>query len=121
MAPFFTLHRLAAVALLVSTQLHSAAAALPDGRLHANMPPRPSVPLVAPPEDVAVTSRNGTALPPYNTTYYFDQLIDHTNPSLGTFKQRYWHTYEFYEKGASTRMQTRAPRRHRALCRRSWD
>ncbi|KAI1784395.1 serine carboxypeptidase S28-domain-containing protein [Ganoderma leucocontextum] len=27
------------------------------------------------------------------------QLIDHTNPSLGTFKQRYYHTYEFYEPG----------------------
>ncbi|KAH9943103.1 uncharacterized protein BXZ73DRAFT_97158 [Epithele typhae] len=44
-----------------------------------------------------VTSRNGTTLPPYNTTYYFDQLIDHNNPSLGTFQQRYWHTYELYE------------------------
>ncbi|THH02814.1 hypothetical protein EW145_g6691 [Phellinidium pouzarii] len=46
-----------------------------------------------------VTSRNGTELPPYNTTYLFDQLIDHNNPSLGTFQQRYWHTYEFYEPG----------------------
>ncbi|KIK54084.1 hypothetical protein GYMLUDRAFT_232374 [Collybiopsis luxurians FD-317 M1] len=46
-----------------------------------------------------VVSRNGTQLPPYNTTYYFDQLIDHTNPSLGTFKQRFWHTYEWYETG----------------------
>jgi hypothetical protein len=36
---------------------------------------------------------NGTAqvLPPYDTIYYFDQLIDHHNPSLGTFKQRYEH------------------------------
>ncbi|OBZ70209.1 putative serine protease K12H4.7 [Grifola frondosa] len=46
-----------------------------------------------------VTSRNGTTLPPYNTTYYFNQLIDHNNPQLGTFKQRFWHTYEFYEPG----------------------
>jgi hypothetical protein len=46
-----------------------------------------------------VVSRNGTQLPPYNTTYYFDQLIDHTNPSLGTFKQRFWFTYEWYEDG----------------------
>ncbi|KAH9839119.1 peptidase S28 [Rhodofomes roseus] len=42
---------------------------------------------------------NGTELPPLNTTYFFDQLIDHDNPSLGTFKQRYWHTWEFYETG----------------------
>ncbi|KAF8743831.1 hypothetical protein AX14_000237 [Amanita brunnescens Koide BX004] len=46
-----------------------------------------------------IKSRNGTELPPYSTIYYFDQLIDHNNPSLGTFKQRYWHTYEFYEPG----------------------
>ncbi|KAH9920151.1 peptidase S28 [Fomitopsis serialis] len=49
--------------------------------------------------DAAIVDRNGTELPPLNTTYYFDQLIDHTNPSLGTFKQRYWHTWEFYETG----------------------
>ena len=42
---------------------------------------------------------NGSALPPLNTTYYFDQLIDHNDPSKGTFKQRYWHTYEHYEEG----------------------
>ncbi|KIK60910.1 hypothetical protein GYMLUDRAFT_73702 [Collybiopsis luxurians FD-317 M1] len=46
-----------------------------------------------------VVSRNGTLLSPYDTVYFFDQLIDHTNPSLGTFKQRYWHTYEWYETG----------------------
>ncbi|KAJ8474948.1 hypothetical protein ONZ51_g6894 [Trametes cubensis] len=42
---------------------------------------------------------NGTKLPPLNTTYYFDQLIDHDNPSLGTFKQRYWLSYQYYEPG----------------------
>ena len=26
---------------------------------------------------------------------------DHNNPELGTFQQRYWHTYEFYEEGES--------------------
>jgi hypothetical protein len=46
-----------------------------------------------------VTSRNGTILPPYDTVFLFDQLIDHNNPSLGTFKQRFWHTWEFYEQG----------------------
>ncbi|KAF8552214.1 hypothetical protein OG21DRAFT_1465999 [Imleria badia] len=37
-----------------------------------------------------VTSPNGTALPPLTTVYYSDQLIDHNNPGLGTFQQRYW-------------------------------
>lgn len=60
----------------------------------------PGVPLVhIPAPDAPVISRNGTVLPPYNTLYEFDQLIDHKNPSLGTFKQRFWHTYEFYEPG----------------------
>ncbi len=27
---------------------------------------------------------------------FFDQLIDHANPSLGTFKQRYWYNAEYY-------------------------
>lgn len=48
-----------------------------------------------------VVSRNGTQLPPYDYSYVFQQLIDHNNPSLGTFRQRYWHTYEFYEPGES--------------------
>ncbi|CAL1700044.1 unnamed protein product [Somion occarium] len=73
-------------------------ASLALGR-RANIPPRPSVPPVPAPEEGPVTSRNGTEIPPYNTTYYFDQLIDHNNPSLGTFKQRFWHTWEFYEPG----------------------
>ncbi|KIM46744.1 hypothetical protein M413DRAFT_440323 [Hebeloma cylindrosporum] len=46
-----------------------------------------------------VISTDGEVLPPYNTIYFFDQLIDHSNPSLGTFKQRYWHTWEFYQPG----------------------
>ena len=54
---------------------------------------------VDPPGGQAVFDLHGSQLPPPNTTYYFDQLIDHDNPSLGTFKQRYWHNWEFYEKG----------------------
>ena len=42
-----------------------------------------------------------TQLPPPSTIYYFDQLIDHNNPGLGTFKQRYWHNWEFYQQGES--------------------
>ncbi|KAF9464843.1 peptidase S28 [Collybia nuda] len=87
------------VALLIVPLLsHLVNAALPDGRPHANVVRPPGVPLVKIP-DTPVVSRNGTVLPPYNTTYLFDQLIDHNNPSLGTFKQRYWHTYEYYEPG----------------------
>ena len=94
--------RFGLVASALAALLVGAHALTPNGRIHANFAPRPSVPKVSAPtveEAGPVTSRNGTTLPPYNTTYYFDQLIDHTNPSLGTFKQRYWHTYEFYETG----------------------
>lgn len=85
------------VALLLAA--HLVTAVLPDGRLNANMKPRPAIPKVDAINGGPVTSRNGTVLPPYDTTYTFDQLIDHNNPSLGTFKQRFWHTYEFYEPG----------------------
>lgn len=62
---------------------------------------KPSLPHVQRPAEVMpVVSRNGTQLPPYDYSYVFQQLIDHNNPSLGTFRQRYWHTYEFYESGA---------------------
>lgn len=79
----------------------SASARLNDGRMHGNMMRRAAIPKVAAPGEpgAPVTSRNGTILPPYNTVFEFDQLIDHNNPSLGTFKQRFWHTWEFYEKG----------------------
>lgn len=49
--------------------------------------------------DGPVLSKSGETLPPYNTTYYFDQLVDHSDPVKGTFKQRYWFNYEFYETG----------------------
>ncbi|OSC97649.1 peptidase S28 [Trametes coccinea BRFM310] len=46
-----------------------------------------------------VHQTTGAKLPPVNTTYYFDQLIDHDDPSLGTFKQRYWFNYQYYQPG----------------------
>ncbi|KAF8995657.1 serine carboxypeptidase S28-domain-containing protein [Cyathus striatus] len=86
------------VYLLLCSRL--ATAILRDGRMHGNIMHPPTVPIVSMAgPDSPVTSRNGTILPPYNTTYFFDQLIDHNNPSLGTFKQRFWHTWEFYEPG----------------------
>ncbi|KAG9045423.1 hypothetical protein FS837_006333 [Tulasnella sp. UAMH 9824] len=33
-----------------------------------------------------------------NTAYYFDQLLDHNNPSRGTFKQRYFFSDEFWTR-----------------------
>lgn len=32
----------------------------------------------------------------FGTLDYFNQLIDHSNPSLGTFKQRYWWNIDHY-------------------------
>ena len=71
-------------------------AAVPNAMLRG----RPRIPRLSVP-DRTVTSLNGTALPPLTTVYYFDQLIDHTNPRLGTFQQRYWMDWEFYEDGMS--------------------
>ena len=59
---------------------------------------RPRIPNISVPER-SVTDPNGIALPPLTTVYYFDQLIDHNNPSHGTFQQRYWMDWEFYRSG----------------------
>ncbi|KAJ7580701.1 serine carboxypeptidase S28-domain-containing protein [Mycena floridula] len=45
------------------------------------------------------TVAESTPDPNYNTTFSFDQLIDHNNPSLGTFPQRYWIDFEWYKPG----------------------
>jgi hypothetical protein len=44
------------------------------------------------PEDTALDGLNGT-----NGWGHFDQLIDHANPDLGTFKQRYWYGTEYWK------------------------
>ena len=69
-------------------------AAIPNAMLRG----RPVIPQITVPER-SVTSPNGTALPPLTTVYYFNQLIDHNDPSLGTFQQRYWMNWEFYVNG----------------------
>ncbi|OJA14041.1 hypothetical protein AZE42_12146 [Rhizopogon vesiculosus] len=71
-----------------------ARAAIPNAMLRG----MPVLPKAAVPER-SFTSPNGTALPPITTVYYFDQLIDHNNADLGTFQQRYWMSWEFYEPG----------------------
>lgn len=68
------------------------------GRPHANIRPNPTIPMVTMPADTSPT-RDGAVLPPYSTIYYFDQLIDHNRPELGTFQQRYMFTWEYYQKG----------------------
>lgn len=66
----------------------------PAQRRHsANAPPKPQIPKPEAPAGVPVTSRNGTELPPYDTWYHFQQLVDHSDPSQGTFDQRYYFTY----------------------------
>ncbi|KAF7292899.1 putative extracellular serine carboxypeptidase [Mycena indigotica] len=79
--------------------LSVAHAYLSDGRPHANFTRKATVPVVPVVQTGPVFSKNGTLLPPYGTTFTFQQLIDHNNPSLGTFTQRYWHIWEFYEQG----------------------
>ncbi|PAV21369.1 peptidase S28 [Pyrrhoderma noxium] len=90
---------LKAVSCLLILAVSTWASRLSNGRSHANMAPVPIVPIIAHDSSKSVTSSNGTELPPLNTTYYFEQLIDHNNPSLGTFKQRFWHTAQYYETG----------------------
>lgn len=53
--------------------------ALSDGRPHANFMHRPTVPIVPVENTGPVVSKNGTVLPPYNQTFFFQQLIDHNN------------------------------------------
>ncbi|KID74013.1 uncharacterized protein G6M90_00g032750 [Metarhizium brunneum] len=54
------------------------------------------------PEDAYHAGHNGLARRATNATNpnikaaTFQQLIDHSNPSLGTFTQRYWYNAEFY-------------------------
>ena len=64
-------------------------------------PPRPSIPYDEEPDDSVSVFHftSNKEISHYKEIYYFDQLIDHRNPKLGTFKQRYWHNYEFYEPG----------------------
>ncbi|KAI0751819.1 peptidase S28 [Daedaleopsis nitida] len=62
---------------------------------------RPHIPYVDEPDESISVLKFGSnkQISSHHETYYFEQLIDHRKPSLGTFKQRYWHSYEFYEPG----------------------
>ncbi|KAJ2923416.1 hypothetical protein H1R20_g13679, partial [Candolleomyces eurysporus] len=63
-----------------------------DGRRTAK--PAPELRKSRPVADV-----NGNTIPDYDVLYEFDQLIDHNNASRGTFKMRYYHTWEYYREG----------------------
>lgn len=58
----------------------------------ANAAIQPFVPYASMPE--GPTADNVTE--GFGKLEYFDQLIDHSNPSLGTFKQRYWWNIDHY-------------------------
>lgn len=87
------------LALLSALAVSQTWAKLPDGRPHANSPKPPTVPHISAPGVPLTNVYTGESLPPLDTIYHFDQLIDHTDPSLGTFKQRYWHTWQWYKQG----------------------
>ena len=79
-------------------------ALLPNRPLSANLPVLPKISLIEATELAGkdagpVTDVNGNEIPPYDTVYHFDQLIDHRDPSKGTFKTRYWATWEHYKPG----------------------
>lgn len=64
----------------------------------------PDVPRIAKPvpglsKNRPVVDVNGNTIPDYNVLYEFDQLIDHNDASRGTFKMRYYHTWEYYRPG----------------------
>jgi hypothetical protein len=53
---------------------------------------------LVPPFEEEDASARAIAAAPLNTTGsgFFDQLLDHHNPSKGTFKQKYWWNSEYY-------------------------
>ncbi|KAI0048182.1 peptidase S28 [Auriscalpium vulgare] len=76
-----------------------AAAPLTQCFSHAAIPPLPIPPRISAGDGARLHSQSGEELPPVDTVYTFDQLIDHNNPGLGTFQQRYWSNWEFYQPG----------------------
>ncbi|KAK7032840.1 serine carboxypeptidase S28-domain-containing protein [Favolaschia claudopus] len=62
-------------------------------------PPNGLLPLKQPPftfSDGQAASLAPAASP---IAYFFDQLLDHSNPSLGTFRQRFWFYDGYYQEG----------------------
>lgn len=84
--------------LSLSASLFGEVSAASRNSRRPNQAPSPAIPAVSAPE-YDPKSPTGAPLPPFGTFYYFDQLIDHKNPSAGTFKQRYYFTSQYYEPG----------------------
>ena len=57
---------------------------------------RPGVLLPPLDEDDLTANRVAAALVTTTGDGYFEQLLDHDDPSKGTFKQKYWWNSEFY-------------------------
>ena len=80
------MHFLLGLSLLLPLVVSQAEA---SQRRRPNTPPIPVIPVVGTVGLDAPVNPANNALPPYNTWYYFQQLIDHNDPGLGTFTQRY--------------------------------
>lgn len=76
------------VANCVSTSVVASSRRAPPG------PPKLTAPRPPPFE----TDARATAASPIGP-YFFNQLLDHSNPSLGTFPQRYWFNDGYYNEG----------------------
>lgn len=74
--------------------LYIASSMLYASAVHGAIPPKP----VPPPSSAELVSFTG------NST--FQQLIDHENPHLGTFSQRYWWNSEWWSGEGSPVVQT---------------
>ncbi|KAF8256895.1 hypothetical protein EI94DRAFT_1709986 [Lactarius quietus] len=92
---------LAVLSLLASVLM--AHELVPKGFNARGLPPRPLAPAVSAPhslEHYPIRIPNSDEEhPALEIVHYFDQYIDHNNQTLGTFQQRYWVSWEFYEPG----------------------
>ncbi|KAJ7086092.1 peptidase S28 [Mycena belliarum] len=73
-------------------------ALVPLAPLTAARPPALSL-LKQPPFTFEDTQASGFAAAAAPVAYFFDQILDHSNPSLGTFPQRFWFYDGYYKKG----------------------
>ncbi|KAF7344257.1 hypothetical protein MVEN_01717000 [Mycena venus] len=73
-----------------------ALAPLVAGARRPNSPPQLTQPALAF-SDTRAAALTPTATAP--VAYFFDQLLDHSNPSLGTFPQRFWFYEGYYKEG----------------------
>lgn len=85
---------LASLLLIVLAVISLANAEVPHVRLRR----KPGITRVPLPDRPVTPGPNGTSLPPLGTVYQFEQRIDHNDTGRGTFKQRYWANWEFYER-----------------------